>query len=177
MRYLFCMILILSNIEVQGSTYSIQTFLDYLQGTGYYEIIQAIKNAFGDDIAIDVCKELTKSNDCEEVVRIYMVFKPDIIDQDDNGGGNNETQYLPPIYIVNVSEIIRYFEENCLIKTEVKRKLIKFLLRYYFILIKEMKVDQELIRFIQRAVNIKCLINGKKYSEEIIGEPSEFIPK
>ena len=170
MRYLFCMILILSNIEVQGTTFSIGALLDYLQETGYYEIIQAIKNSFGDDIAIDVCKELTNSNDCEEIVRVYMVFTPD------NGGENNGTQYSPPIYIVNVSEIIRYFEENCII-TEKKRKLIKSLLCYYFILIKEMKVDQELIRFIQRAAKIKCLIEGRKYSKEVIGEPSEFIHK
>ena len=39
-RYLFYMILILSNIEVQGGDYSIANFLDYLQETGYYDILQ-----------------------------------------------------------------------------------------------------------------------------------------
>ena len=68
-RYLFYMILLLSNVEVKGGDYSIDTFLDFLQEKGYYDIIQSVKVYFGDDIAIDVCKEFVKSNHCEEVVR------------------------------------------------------------------------------------------------------------
>ena len=54
------------------STYSIDALLDYLQESGYYEIIYQVKIYFGDDIAIDFCKEIVKTNQCEEVVRIYM---------------------------------------------------------------------------------------------------------
>ena len=172
MRYLFCMILILSNIEVQGGSYSIQPFLDYLQEKGYYEIIQAIKNSFGDDIAIAVCKELTKSNDCEEVVRVYMVF----VDEDDNQGGSG-MHLMPPRYIANISEIIEYFEKKCIIKTEEKRELIEYILRYYSILIQEMKDDKELIKIIQRITKIKCLIEDKKIIKEPLDKPTELIPK
>ena len=42
-KYLFYLILILSNKEVLGEDYSIDPILDYLQGKGYYELIQAIK--------------------------------------------------------------------------------------------------------------------------------------
>ena len=71
-RYLFCMILLLSNIEVLRGDYSIDTLLDYLQEKGYYNIIHSVKVLFGDDIAFDVCKELAHSHNCEEVVRVYM---------------------------------------------------------------------------------------------------------
>ena len=164
MRYLFCMILILSNIEVQGGTYSIDLFLDYLQETEYYEIIQAIKNAFGDDIAIDVCKKLTKSNDCEQVVRVYMVDEPDEPEEpdesdEDGSGGGVGMHHAPRRYMLNVTEILNYFEEYCNIKkgTE-KRKLIKLILRYYDILIQQMKDDQEIIRFIKTIIKMKCII-------------------
>ena len=72
-RYLFYMMLLLSNIEVQGGDYSIDVFLDYLQQKGFYDIIQAVKIYFGDDIAIDVCKELAPTIDCETVVRVGCI--------------------------------------------------------------------------------------------------------
>jgi hypothetical protein len=42
-RYLFYLILILSNKAVLGGDYSIDIFLDYLQGKGYYNLIQKNK--------------------------------------------------------------------------------------------------------------------------------------
>ena len=75
-RYLFYMMLLLSNIEVLKGDYSIDTFLNYLQEKGYYDLIQAVKTYFGDDVAISVCQELVQSNDCETVVRIYMTNSP-----------------------------------------------------------------------------------------------------
>ena len=53
--------------------YSIKYILDYLQETKYYEVIQNVKNVFGDDIAIEVCKEYVQTNDCETIVKDYML--------------------------------------------------------------------------------------------------------
>ena len=54
------------------SKYSINSFLDYLQETGYYEIIEEINFLYGSDYAITVCKEFTKSVHCKEAILIYM---------------------------------------------------------------------------------------------------------
>ena len=158
-KYLFYIILLLSNIGVQGSYYSINILLDYLQETQYYDLIQKLKIAFGNDVAIDVCKELAKNNDCGEVVRIYMVNEPEPyeIESDEDGSGV-WIHHAPPIYILNVTEILNYFEEYCKIKkgTE-KRKLIELMLRYYATLIQQMKDDKEIISFIKNIIKMKCI--------------------
>ena len=53
-RYLFYMMLLLSNIEVLRGSYSIDSLLDYLQEKGFYDLIQSVKIYFGDDVAIDI---------------------------------------------------------------------------------------------------------------------------
>ena len=55
-----------------GDQFSIGTFLDYLQETGYYDLIYDIKCAFDTEIAIDFGLEYVGSPHCEEVVRVYM---------------------------------------------------------------------------------------------------------
>ena len=50
---LFMMLLV-----YEQSHFSINELLDYLQETGYYDIIQQIKYFYGDDVAICLCKEL-----------------------------------------------------------------------------------------------------------------------
>ena len=151
-RYLFYMIFILSNIEVQGGDYSIDPFLDYLQETGYYDIIQAIKIYYGDDIAIDVCEELTKSNDCETVVMIYMI----------TGGGrgrrarifnNTEIKEVAEIY----QPIIEYFENEYNINEEM-RELIEVILSFYENLIKNMN-KEEIIIFIEKIIKNPEILN------------------
>ena len=148
MRYLFYMIFILSNIEVLKGDYSIAPFLDYLQETGYYDIIKSIKLYFGEDIAIDVCEELTKSNDCETVVRFYM-----------NPGGSKGKRV--PIFknitnteITEITEIYqRIFEilENKYDITEEMRELIEVILSFYENLIKKMS-EEEIISFIEKII-------------------------
>ena len=71
-EFLLCIIFILSNVGIKGSTYSIDNLLNYLQETQYYDIIYQVKLIFGDDIAISVCKSFIATNQCEDVVRIYM---------------------------------------------------------------------------------------------------------
>ena len=60
---------IIFNIDLR---YSITVFIDYLQNTGYYELIENIKHILGDDIAIEFCKDILGSKECEEAVRVYM---------------------------------------------------------------------------------------------------------
>ena len=69
--YFLFLLFILSNKSIE-TTYSINSILDYLQRTRYYDLLQAVKIQFGDDIAIDVCEALIQSSDCETIVRVYM---------------------------------------------------------------------------------------------------------
>ena len=62
------------NLDLRN--YSINFILDYLQQSGLFEVIGNVKNLLGDDIAIEVCKEFVKSNDCKTVVIIYMCKEP-----------------------------------------------------------------------------------------------------
>ena len=143
MRYFFYMVLILSNIEVQGGSFSIDYMLEYLQETGYWNLIQAIKNEFGDDIAIDVCKELVESFDCETIVRVYMIK---------GGGGSGDNSFNAPSYIdkEKIDEILKYFEKYCNLSEEEK-KLIILILRFYSTLIQKMKLE-EIINFIKNII-------------------------
>ena len=69
--YLLFVAFIISNIK--SGSYSIYTFIDYLQETGQYDVIQVIKIYIGDDYAIEYCKQVVVQTDhCEEVVKVYM---------------------------------------------------------------------------------------------------------
>ena len=73
MKVITFLLFIMFTITINGeTTFSIDALLDYLQETGYYEIIYQVKIYFGNDIAINLCKEIVETNHCEEVVRIYM---------------------------------------------------------------------------------------------------------
>ena len=52
--------------------YSINSLVNYLQVNGYYEVIEKIKKEYGDDVAIEFCKEFIQSRDCEEIVKVYI---------------------------------------------------------------------------------------------------------
>lgn len=54
------------------SQYSINSFLNYLQQTGYYDIFEQIKIIYGSDYAIAACEEFTPSKYCKEAVLVYM---------------------------------------------------------------------------------------------------------
>ena len=72
--YLLLMLFFLSNPGVECS-FSINEILDYLQETGYYNIFQAVKMHFGDDVAINICYLLIPSYDCETIIKVYMTGK------------------------------------------------------------------------------------------------------
>ena len=145
-RYLFYMILILSNIEVLKGDYSITTFIDYLLNFGYYEIIQTIKIFYGEDIAINVCEELTKNKDCETVVRVYMITGGSV--------GRRAPIFIDPeIY----QPILEYFENKYNITEEIKR-LIEVILNFYENLIKNMN-EEEIITFIEKIIKNPDILN------------------
>ena len=62
--------LIIFNVDL--NKYSINSLLDFLENTGFYEVLQNVKTVLGNDIAIEVCKEFVNSKDCELVVVVYI---------------------------------------------------------------------------------------------------------
>ena len=52
--------------------YSIESFINYLQEKGYYNLLVEIKRYYGKDVAIDVCREIIQSKDCETLIKIYI---------------------------------------------------------------------------------------------------------
>ena len=149
-RYLLYMMLLMSNIEVLRGDYSIDSFLDYLQESEYYNLIQAIKNNFGDDVAMDVCKELFKSNDCETVVRVYMT-------NDSGSGSSTKSKIQRHIDTSIYEEIIEYFENKYTNIIEEMKNLIKLIISYYNSLLENMN-KEEIIKFIERIIkNSKIL--------------------
>ena len=57
MKLLFTLLLTIAIfVNVKGD-FSINPLLDYLQESGYYQILAQIKYHIGEDLAIDVCKD------------------------------------------------------------------------------------------------------------------------
>ena len=165
--------MLLSNIEVLRGSFSITPLLDYLQESGYYDLIQEIKNVFGDDVAIDICKELTNSNDCEIVVRTYMITTAPPNPYNDG----EEPHYIPAYISPEVEEkILEYIKTYYPSKYEKMKDLILLILSYYYNLIKNMN-DQEIIDFIKRIMNnpllfrhLFLLINQEQKIEFVLNE-------
>ena len=55
-----------------SESYSINTFLNNLKETGFYDALLTIKREINDDVAISFCIELEHTNLCVEVVKVYM---------------------------------------------------------------------------------------------------------
>ena len=73
MKYTIILLLtLLIATKEDVSAFTINPFIIYLQENGYYELINDVKCQLTTDVAIEVCKILTESPHCEEVVRIYM---------------------------------------------------------------------------------------------------------
>ena len=81
MKALTLLLSLLIVLDVRAN-YSIIDFLNYLQEKGYYDIIVGVKRYFGKDVAIEICKGLVSSGDCEQLVRIYI---PNTSRGDDEG--------------------------------------------------------------------------------------------
>ena len=61
--------------NVKGD-YSIDSFITQLENNGYYDIIVEVNRYYGNDVAIEMCKSLTQSFSCEELVRVYIGRPP-----------------------------------------------------------------------------------------------------
>ena len=75
--FLILFVLKLSVSQSELDKYSIDLFVDMLEKEGLFDIIQAIKNSYGQDVAIISCEELCKNNtvNCQKVVKEYMPIK------------------------------------------------------------------------------------------------------
>ena len=103
------MVLIISLLIVEDikADYSIDTFINFLEEKKYYDIIVIIKEYYWADVAIDVCKGLVPSNDCETFVRVYIPSsgrhdnneKPSLEDIIHNSEMNNKNEILNLIHI------------------------------------------------------------------------------
>ena len=58
--------------NIQDEQYSISTFINYMQETGYYSVVQQVKFCFGASVSTELCKDLTDNDYCEELVRVYI---------------------------------------------------------------------------------------------------------
>ena len=143
---LFYMMLLLSNIGVLRGDYSINPFLDYLQEKGYYDIIQSVKIYFGDDIAIDICKELAPTIDCETVVRVYMTGE-----NESGSEGNKRIKRPPPNDTQTYQQILEDLKNKYNMSEEMYH-LIEIILSFYDNLLNNMN-REEIIEFIEKIIS------------------------
>ena len=70
-------LIISSNSNNLLDSFSIDGFKYYLKNNGLFEIIQSIKNAYGQDVAIISCEELNRNynGNCKKIVMDYMKEK------------------------------------------------------------------------------------------------------
>ena len=73
MKYIIILLLTLLIVKNEDiGRYSIVPFINELQKSGYYEVINEIKCQLTTDIAIEFCESYVESPYCEEVVRVFM---------------------------------------------------------------------------------------------------------
>ena len=147
----FITLLFMMFIIILNGNYSIDSFINYLQESGYYDILVEIKYSLGDDVAIALCQELViQTNDCEYIIRVYMAPKygganPNIDSKIEDP--NTDTQQI--IDPKDISEDLIKFEkelDNLLKKYGPNFEIIKdIFLKYYGTLIKEKEMKQLLI--------------------------------
>jgi hypothetical protein len=72
--FLLLFLLISINSENQLDTFSIDNFIKDLKNDGLFEIIESIKEVYGQDIAIISCEELNENHkgNCKRLVIEYM---------------------------------------------------------------------------------------------------------
>ena len=78
--FLFLILIISIKSRSKMNSFSIDTFKDYLKNNGLFEVIQSIKYAYGQDVAIISCEELNRNcnGNCKKLVTDYMEKKPSI---------------------------------------------------------------------------------------------------
>ena len=166
------MVLLLSFLiieNVKNNTFSINDFINSLQEQGYYDIIIQLKKYFGDDIAIEFCIEFTKSNQCEEVVKVYINYYPNIysfsnplpnysikkgaqenkIIEPVQNGGNQQTIQKEVSYMKNIKELPDFI---------YREEIYEILIKYY--------TKEEIELKVQRII--------KKFEKNVLAEPDLY---
>ena len=70
--FIFLILILVNSIHLQES-YGLDVFINLLIENGIYDFLAAIKCDFGDDVAIETCLQLYPTNDCQQVVIVYMI--------------------------------------------------------------------------------------------------------
>ena len=117
------LILILSllfEVKIQDITaqqYSINTFINYLQDNGYWEMFFEVKNFFGVDVTVEFCNTFVPSPHCEEVVNVYLLrtgsYSP-------MRGGGESKEYLD---IDNLENFLNEKHYSDILKSKNKPKI------------------------------------------------------
>ena len=69
---IICLLFIVKIQDTTAENYSIQTFINYIQDMGYWEIFTQVSLLFGIDVSIDFCKTIVQSPHCDETIRVYI---------------------------------------------------------------------------------------------------------
>ena len=140
MKALGYLLLIAFLFTIGHSTYSINALIDYLQESGYYDIIYYIQTCLGNDVAIEFCRQIVETEHCDEVVKVYI----------DNNG--RRAPVIPPTEDnLNLEGRVIYDELKLDNVDDVKRQLVIIILSFYDTLIKKM-TDSEIYDFINTKI-------------------------
>ena len=106
LNVLYLVLLLITSIKSNNvlDSYSIEGFKEYLKENGLFEIIQTIKNFYGQDVAIICCEELNQNynGNCKKLVTDYMEEKTENANvnesnenPEENDEKSNEESILP----------------------------------------------------------------------------------
>ena len=141
--FLFLLIGLLIINNVQGD-YSINTFLNYLHETGYFEILVQVKFHFGPDVSIYVCLEFVNSNFCEEVIRVYIPNSHlRALEEDNLVEKQLEKRQLAESQYLNIEELYPFLYQD---------RYLKILLKFY----EEEEIKKKIRKIIEKFSNPKA---------------------
>lgn len=135
---IFLILFLILSIKTKKNldSFSINSFIDYLKGNGLLEIIQSIKEAYGQDVAIISCEELNEKckGNCKRLITDYMApldLKGRSTSTPVHGKPGDkalvephkqEEENLKCINILNHSQFIKHSNLHSGIKRKLKRK-------------------------------------------------------
>ena len=110
---IICLLFIVKNQDTTYSeTYSISSFIGYLQEMGYWEILSHMNLYFGINITIQFCQTFIPSPHCDEVMRVYInnsgsKTRGMSFDEDDSEPNVPEEDYY-----LNINQMDNFLDEN-----------------------------------------------------------------
>ena len=102
---LFLFLIISINSGSLLDVYFIDGFKDFLEKNGLFEIIEAIKVVYGQDVAIISCEEITENNkgNCKKLVTEYMIPSPSPTLHKNFLSSEGNKPYMSPLNITNIT--------------------------------------------------------------------------